>query len=257
MKYTLILFLLLFTLLNAEDNKTKGTFTPNYSFIDTSINYLNWSNSTENNTFQKSFTYLELEAGASWNWGSFYGFMDIENPLSSYSDLPADDLRLVFKPILDIDISQNFNLHLQTFYLNSKTFYVNNFVPAISYEYFSDYGLWFIPFLGLHYQNSTYYSGFNGYMAGWSLNYDFKLFNQDFFLFNWNEIEFGRDKESYELDDGTPIGDGKSYGLNGALSLWYKAYEGLTLGLQYRYAKYKLGSDTYQSGIIYSLKYYY
>ena len=257
MKKVLLIFILLFTLLNAEDSEEKSFFTPNYSFIDTSINYLDWTQGTQNSTFQKSFAYLELEGGAGWDWGSFYGFMDIENPLSSYDDSAPDDLRFTFKPVLDIDIKNNFNLHVQTFYLESKSFYVNNFVTGISYKYFSDYGLWFIPYIGVHYQNSTYYSGFNGYMAGWSFNYDFKLFNQDFYIFNWNEIEFDRAKEGYELDDGTPIGDGKSYGVNGALSLWYKATQGLTLGLQYRYAKYKLGSAEYQSAMIYSLKYYY
>jgi len=251
-----ILFVLL-TLLNAQENEEKSFFTPNYSFINNSINYLNWTETTQENTAQKSFAYLELEGAAVWDWGSFYAFLDVENPLSSYDNLPANDLRLVFKPIIDIDIKNNFNLHVQTFYLGSKSFYVNNLVTGVSYKYFSDYGLWVIPFLGVHYQDSTYYSGFNGYMLGWSLNYDFKLFKEEFYIFNWNEIEFDRAKKGYELDNGTPIGDAKSYGINGALSLWYKATKNLSAGLQYRYAKYKLGSAEYQSGLIYSLKYYY
>ncbi len=230
----------------------------NYSFIDTSVNYLDWSSSTESNSLQKDFAYLELEGGASWDWGEFYGFTDIENPLKKYNSPTPDNLRLALKPILDIYIQNGFALHLQTFYLNSKDFYVNNLVAGVSYKYRSESGdFWIIPFLGAHYQNSTYYTGFNGFMAGWSFNYDFKLFEEDFYLFNWNEIEFSRASQSYETIDGEAIGDGKSYGLNGALSCWYKITPSFTTGIQYRYAKYKLGSDSYQSGIIYSLKYYY
>jgi len=233
-------------------------FAANYSFIDTSINYLDWSQKTEEKTSQRDFVYLELEGGAGWDWGEFYGFFDIENPLSSYDDAPADDLRFVAKPIFDIYIKDTFALHIQNFHLHSKEFYVNNFVTALSYKYSSeDSSFWITPFLGGHYQNSTFYSGFNGYMLGWSFNYDFSLFEQNFSLFNWNEIEFARAKESYELEDGTKIGDESPYGINGALSLWWNINSDFKTGLQYRYAKFKLGSKEYQSGLIYSLKYFF
>ena len=247
MKISLFLFLFLSSL-NAA----------NYSFIDTSVNYLDWSSSTEQKSPQKDFAYLELEGGAGWDWGEFYGFADLENPLKKYDDSAPNDLRLVVKPILDIYVQNGFAVHLQNFYLNSKEFYVNDLVVGASYKYRSESGdFWIIPFLGAHYQSSRYYSGYNGFMAGWSFNYDFKVFGEDFYLFNWHEIEFSRAKEGYELPDGTPIGDGKSYGINGALSLWYKATHSLSTGLQYRYAKYKLGSSAYQAGLIYSLKYYF
>ncbi len=230
----------------------------NYSFIDTSVNYLDWSSSTQSNSIQKDFTYLEIEGGAGWDWGEFYGFTDLENPLKKYNDSAPDNLHLVLKPILDIYIQNGFAVHLQNFYFNSKEFYVNNLVVGISYKYCNESSnFWIIPFLGVHYQSSTYYSGYNGIMAGWSFNYDFKIFGEDFYLFNWNEIEFARAKEAYQLPDGTPIGDEKAYGLNGALSCWYKITPSFTTGIQYRYAKYKLGSNTYQSGFIYTLKYYY
>ena len=248
-----LLSLLLFTLSYAQAD----LFTPNYSFIDTSINYIDWSSKTQEKTYQKDFTYLEVEGGVGWNWGEFYGFADVENPTYSYNDTPADDLRFILKPILDLYLTNNFALHIQDFSLKSKTFYVNNFATGISYLYKSDYGVWFSPFLAAHYQTSTYYSGLNGYIFGWALNYDFTLYDEKFKLFNWNEIEFARDKESYQLDDGTAIGDGKSYGVNGAVSIWWEINSHFTPGLQYRYAKYKLGSSVYQSGLIYSLKYFY
>jgi len=246
---------LLCLLLNA--NEDKNTLVPNYYFVNNSINYLDWSSSTEKNTAQEDFAYLELEGGAGWDWGQFYGFIDIENPSSSYDDEPAKNLRIVLKPILDIYIKNNFAFHIQTFYLNSKSFYVNSLVTGVSYLYTTDFGLWFTPFIGAHYQSSTYYSGFNGYTFGWSFNYDFTISSQSFYIFNWHEIEFSRAKEGYELEDATPIGDGKSYGTNGALSVWWKINQHIHTGLQYRYAKYKLGSSAYQSGIIYTAKYYY
>ena len=239
------------------NDATKNSFSPNYTFIDTSVNYLDWSHSTQENTAQKDFVFLELEGGAGWDWGEFYGFMDIENPTHSYFDDPANDLRISLKPILDIYLVDKFALHIQNYYLKSDTFYVNNLVLGFSYKLQTDFGLWFTPFLGAHYQGSTYYSGLNGYMGGWVFNYSFSLFDQNFILFNWNEIEFARDKEGHELEDGTAIGDGKSYGINGALSFWWTYNTHITTGLQYRYAKYKLGSDEYQDGLIYSLKYYY
>ena len=245
----LILFLFTTSFLYAEDKKS--LMSPNYHFIDLSVNYLDWTQKTEDKTNQKDFVYLELEGGAGWDWGEFYGFSDLENPTHSYYDTLASDLRLTLKPILDIYVNSGFNIHIQNFYLNSESFYVNNLVAGVSYKYTNSSGFWMTPFIGAHYQNSTYYSGFNGYMLGWVFNYDFSLFEEDFFLFNWNEIEFARAKKSY-LDS-----DGKGYGLNGALSVWWKLNSSLTAGLQYRYAKYKLGADAYQSAPIYSLKYYF
>jgi len=218
----------------------------NYSFLDTSINYLDWTKSTQEKTSQKDFTYLELEGGAGWDWGEFYGFFDLENPISSYNDTSPDDLRFGLKPVLNVNISNGFSLHLQDYYLNTKSFYVSNFVVGVAYKYTSDFGLWIKPFIGPHYQNSTYYTGFNGYMFGWVFNYDFKFLNENFSLFQWNEIEFNRNKQDY-----------KKNGLNGALSIWWNLSQSLKLGYQYRYAEYELGFDAYQSASIYSLKYYF
>jgi hypothetical protein len=251
------LYFLILSSVFADNIAKKSSLSPNYSFIDTSINYLDWSSSTQNNTAQKDFTYLELEGGAGWNWGEFYGFLDIENPTHSYYDTPSNDLRIALKPIVDIYIYNSFAVHIQDYYLHSNTFYVSNLVTGFSYKFKTEYGLWFTPFLGAHYQSSTYYSGFNGYIGGWTFNYNFSLFDEKFTLFNWNEIEFARDKEGYILEDGTLIGDAKEYGFNGALSFWWGVTTEISTGLQYRYAKYKLGSPEYQSGVIYSLKYYY
>ena len=251
-----LFFFILLSSLYANTEK-KSSFTPNYTFVDTSINYLDWNSFTQKNTPQKDFVFLELEGGAGWDWGEFYSFLDLENPTHSYYDKPADDLRISLKPIVDLYVFNKFAVHIQDYHFNSDTFYVNNLVSGFSYKFKTNNGFWVTPFLGVHYQSSTYYSGFNGYMGGWIFNYTFSLFNENFILFNWNEIEFSRDVKDYELEDGTTIGNKKSYGFNGAVSLWYSLTTDITTGLQYRYAKYKLGSAEYQSGVIYSLKYYY
>lgn len=250
-----ILFIIMSNI-NAQEIKTSSSLKPNYYFLNTSINYLNWTASTEKDTPQKDFTYIELEGGAGWDWGEFYMFFDIENPTKRYGETPADNKRYALKPVLDIKLfDTNFNLHIQDYMLYSESFYVNNLVTGISYDIKNDLNLFLRPFIGTHYQKSTYYSGFNGYIGGWSLLYKFKMIENNFSISQWHEFEWGRDKEDYKLEDGTPIGVGKSYGTQGALAFWWHPNTDITLGMQYRYALYNLGYNGYQDGFIYSLKY--
>jgi len=244
---------------SANKVEEKSFFTPNFTYWDTSINYLDWSSDTEKRAVGKTnftdFVYLELEGGAGWDWGEFYFFTDIENPTKDWDNTPTDDLRFVIKPILDIQFGEtNWYLHVQDYFLKSKTFFVNNFVTGIAYKYSID-NFWIRPFIGPHYQESTFYDGFNGYMAGWTFVYNFTIGEQKFMLSNWHEFEFDRAEEHYQLDDGTPIGDGRSSGTNGALAVWWTPIKELTLGVQYRYAYYKLGLNDHMTAIIYSMKY--
>jgi len=240
-----------------EEGKETAWYTPQYTFINVSANYLDWSSATERKSGKADFFYTEIEGGAGWDWGEFYGFFDVENPTKGWHRDPPDDIRLVAKPILDIKLGDSgFYYHLQDYYLKSDTFYVNNLVfPGVAYKLKTDFGLWVRPFIGGHYQNSTFYSGWNGYKAGWVFAWDFDIAGQKFALSNWHEFEFDRDKEHYQLDDGTPTGDGKSWGLDGALALWWHLNKTITTGVQWRYSKYKLGYAGYQQGFIYTLKY--
>ncbi len=236
----------------------KGFFTPNFTYWDTSVNYLDWSTGTEQRAVGKTnfsdFVYLELEGGAGWDWGEFYFFLDVENPGKSWENTPSNDRRVVVKPILDIKLGEtDFYFHLQDYFLKSKTFFVNNLVPGIAYKYSID-NFWIRPFIGPHFQESTFYDGFNGYMAGWTFVYNFKIGEQKFMLSNWHEFEFDRDEEHY-LYNGDPVGDGRSHGINGALAVWWTPIDELTAGVQYRYSNYKLGLDAYATAVIYSLKY--
>jgi hypothetical protein len=113
----------------------------------------------------------------------------------------------------------------------------------------------FQPFLAPHYQESNYYSGFNGYMFGWFSNYDFSFNKQKFTISQWHEMEFDRAEAHYLADDGSRTEDGESYGVQGALSFWWRPIQEITTGIQYRYALNKLGVYGYQDGFIYTLKY--
>lgn len=241
---------------HAEDQQ--GMLTPNYHFLTTSVNYLDWTEGTIDriDNTKSDFTYIELEGGAGFNWGDAYFFIDIENPTKGYHDDAPDNTRIVAKPIFDITLFDSpWAVHIQSYYLKEETFWVNNLVVGLSYKYTADNGFWVRPFFGAHQQDSTYYSGMNGYMTGWVFGYDFTLGGYDFGVSQWNEYEFDRDKDHYKLGDGTRIGDGKSEGLNGALAFWWKINKDVTAGYQYRYANHKLGHIAYQTANIFTLKY--
>ena len=225
-----------------------------YSFTNVSINYLDWTAKTQTQTAQKDFEYVGAEGGIGWDWGDFYGFINIENPTKSYHD-DSNSLRYVAFGDFDINIKNDFKIHLQNFHSHSNSFYVNDFVVGLSYKYENDSGFWIKPFIGSHFTNDTYYSGFNGYMSGWVFNYNFNIHKEKFSLSQWNEIEFQRNKSFYTDGSGISTGDGKSYGLNGAVSLWWNTNKSFSNGLQYRYANHKLGNIEYQSAYIYSIKY--
>jgi hypothetical protein len=224
-----------------------------YSFKNISFNYFDWDKTSQEEAYKEDFSYFELEGGFGYDAIEFYGFFNLENPLHSYND----DLRYVAFVDTDYKLFNEFRIHFQAFNLNSHNYYVNDPVLGVSYKFVSNFGLWFRPFLGFHYTYDTYYKGLNGYMGGWLFSYDFKIASKKFNIFNWNEIEFGRKKEFYQDSNSNPIGDGDSWGLNGAVSGWFFPTDSLSLGVQYRYAKNKLGKNIYQSGVIYSIKYYF
>jgi long-subunit fatty acid transport protein len=50
-------------------------------------------------------------------------------------------------------------------------------------------------------------------------------------------------------------GDGASWGVQGALAIWWKINQKFTAGVQYRYSYHKLGEYDYIDAPIYTLKY--
>lgn len=239
--------LTLSALLQAEDLSTSKSFlTPNYSFKNISINYLDWSNKTEETTTKKDFTYVELEGGAGWEWGEFYMLFDLENPFGKYEESSSDAQRLAFKPVLDVNIYENFALHIHDYNFHSSDYYVHNLITGLSYKIQTDFGLWVRPFVGSHYQESSYYSGYNGVMTGWTFLSIFDMMEQKFSLAQWHEMTFARNEQD---------GYNNKNGIQGALSFWWHPNTLITTGLQYRYAENELGFQEYQDGFIYSLKY--
>ena len=225
-------------------------------FADIGLHYLDWTSRTTHRTSEKShkddFAYLELEGGANFTWGEMYGFFDLENPLNSRHDKPGSEQRYTFKNTNRIYLGDTgLNLYLHVYgtygYPNANNFHDVMGLYGLGYNYAAN-GFWFKPFIAKRYTDQTYYTGNNGYVAGWVAGYSFSLWGEKLMLTNWNEYEFDR-AATYAA------GNGGKDGLNGAVALWWNAAPHLTAGVQYPYAKNKLGETFLQDGIIYSLKY--
>ena len=225
-------------------------------FANLGLHYLDWTSRTTEKSGNKShkddFGYLELEGGANFSWGEMYGFFDWENFYNGRHDKPGSEQRYTFKNTNRIylgDTGLNLYLHAYGTYGSPDrvNFHDDMFLYGLGYN-FTGNGYWFKPFFAKRYTDQTYYSGDNGYVLGWVAGYSFMLGSEKFTLTNWNEYEFDR-AATYAA------GNGGKDGLNGAVALWWNATPHLTAGVQYRYAKNKLGETFLQDGIIYSLKY--
>ncbi|MDR7378460.1 hypothetical protein J2X19_003154 [Rhodoferax ferrireducens] len=238
----------------------------NWSFKDISVQRLDWTSHTENQTgkgpfgVKKDFTLLEVEGGMGGKWGDVYGFFDVENPSkSSNNSDSAMDRRYAMKAVAHINMTQAGGMPVQL-YGHIYNFMDNGFrdqnnVLGLSTAYFNG-GFWIKPFFGAHYETKTDLgTQYNGTMAGWVFGYSFKAWDQSFMVSSWHETEMGR-KDSYLVmaRDGGVVTANKT-AQNGALSLWWNITPSVTTGLTYRYAKNKLGSATYQDAFIYTAKY--
>ncbi len=243
-----------------------------YGFMDVSVNYLDWTEKTEDRTnpliggkggAKEDFFYLELEGGAGFDWGDVYGFIDLENPGNSRNEgqfsedaFETDSFRIAAKGSIAANIGKtNWNVysHIYSLTVAADGFYDQNLVIGGSYDIFTESGFWMKPFLGLHIENQTFSgSGTNGYMAGWVLGYDFQIAEHKFSVNQWHETEFGR-KDQFR-SNGTEY-KLNSVGQNGAVSVWWHMNSNVTAGLQYRYADHKLGTAAYHDALIYTLKY--
>ena len=222
-----------------------------YGFGDMSVNYLDWSNGTEEraNGFKKDFWYLELEGGAGFTWGELYGFADLEN-LEKGSDKVSTSLKgsIAYKTGI-----AELRVYGQVYNTNSAGFTAQNNVLGLSYAFNGD-GWFFNPFIGFHHTMTTAgdksFGGMNGGMFGWSAGYNFNAFGEKFMISNWHESEFGRN-DKYMI----VAGEGDHVTANGAIAFWWNATENVTTGIQYRYAFNKLGTSGNQNAMIYTVKY--
>lgn len=237
---------------------------PTWSFANVSINYLDWSDGTEQRTATNAakgdFMYLELEGGAGFSWGEIYGFFDVENPQHDEFDAASggrDNRRTAAKVTSHVYLGESpFSLYAHVYDFRDDGFQTReqDQILGLGYRHTFDSGLWIKPFIGPARVQSSGYTGMNGYMAGWVAGYDFQAFDERFSLTNWHEQTFARDdaylRQNY-------VGDkADSTGTNGAIALWWQATPALTAGVQYRYSHNKLGSPgEYQNAMIYTVKF--
>ncbi len=231
-----------------------------YGWGDVSLNYLDWSNGTEdrNGGYKNDFMFLELEGGAGFTWGELYGFADFEfqdqNP-TSYSD----GIAVSTKGSIAVKTGfKELRVYAQTYETANQGFHVRNTVGGVSYNLSGD--AWFFnPWVGVHYTNTSDsiadgekdgFAGFNGGMFGWVGGYNFNLGGQSFSITNWHETEFARDSDYLKVNGET---DDLSY--NGALAAWWNVTPAVSTGVQYRYAHNKLGQSATDNAIIYTVKY--
>ena len=209
-----------------------------------SFNHLDWDQGTENKSSKRDFNFLELEGAAQFTWGELYGFFDSENIGKS-----GDDVRSAAKGSIRYYLgSSNFSLYAHAYTFSAFGFSEQNRVLGFGYQLNGK--TWLVKsFLGVHEVSQTYFSGMNGYMAGWSVGYNFKIAQQNFTLADWHELEFERNAV-YAASNG----DSK-VGHNGAASIWWNASPELSLGLQWRYATNKLGTPGSMNASIASLRY--
>lgn len=247
----------------AASTANADTFDPLWSFANVSVNYLDWSDGTEDrtstNAAKSDFMFLEIEGGLGYEWGEFYGFFDFENPTNDQFDEASggtDNFRTAGKLTSHIylgDSPLSIYAHLYDFRDYGYNSREQDQVLGLGYLANFDNGLWFKPFLGAARVQSDGYTGSNGFMAGWVAGYDFTAFGQNFGVTNWHEQTFGRDDEY--LNDNYVNGKADSVGTNGAVSLWWHPSERVTTGIQYRYSDEKLGTpNNYQNAMIYTVK---
>ncbi|MCB0420415.1 MAG: hypothetical protein KDD61_05435 [Bdellovibrionales bacterium] len=240
-----------------------------YGFSSVSGNYLDWTEKTEKRSevsgLKRDFAYFEIEGGGGYDWGTLYGFLDIENPGASADNSEGRGIRTASKGAVTVKIYKtNWHGYGHVYQITTKGFQEQNRVLGFAYDFRRD-RFWFQPFLGLHDVVShvetpsevaasgtsfSGYNGFNGLMLGWLMSVDFRTLGQPFSFFWWHETEVNRN-DRY----GVKGIHKKNEGHNGALSFWWKPEVKYSLGLQYRYADHKLGTPSYQDASIFTLKY--
>jgi hypothetical protein len=215
-----------------------------FGSANVSLNYLDWSQGTENKSPKEDFAYAEIEGYAAHSWGDIYAFFDVENPGKTGHDVRSAGKAVVNRYLWDTKISVYGHLYNFT----AHGFSEQNRVLGLGYS-LEGKGWWFKPFLGLNDVSQTYFSGLNGYMGGFVWGYNFVVAGQNFMAAQWHEYEFAR-RRSYAAGQG-----GSTSSHNGAVSLWWNAPRNFSLGVQGRYAHSKLGTAGSLGAMIYSLKY--
>lgn len=241
----------------------------NWSFKNVSVNWLDWSNGSEERTNagafggKKDFALVEIEGGFGGDWGEAYGFFDVENPTKAASESDSrDNRRYVTKAVARFNLVQAGSVPVQAYVHiydlrdNGTHFFTQNRVLGLGTS-LSNGNFWIKPFIGAHQQlDQNIGAHANGVMAGYVAGYSFSMFGESFMATQWHETEFNRSDKFLTMGSAAGgVTKGESTGQNGAISLWWNVSKEFTTGVQYRYADQKLGSATYQNAVIYTTKY--
>ncbi|MBM2886003.1 hypothetical protein JFK97_16520 [Chromobacterium phragmitis] len=238
-----------------------------YSFKNVSVNWLDWSDRTTQQSGKKDFAYLEAEGGMGGKWGELYGFFDLENPGKGNGGTDSKDRRFTTKVVGRYNMTEIGGVPVQLYGhiydtrgnggtvngQNFAHFFTENRVLGLGTD-LSFGKLNIKPFFGVHNQLDSFGtgSGYNGFMTGYVLLYPFQAFGQNMMITQWHETEFNRQDK---FIGAYKSGDNPRVGQNGAIALWWTPVKEVITGIQYRYADQKLGSTAYQNAVIYSVKY--
>ncbi|QDP00308.1 outer membrane protein OmpK [Thalassotalea sp. PS06] len=231
-----------------------------FGFANTYVDYLSWKQGTQGyngidvSEDRDDHITWGIEAGITFDWGEAYGFMEAEK-----LDKDAEVRSQAFKASAHYRVHTNLTLYGQVYDYSESGGFVDeqNRVLGFGYLGWSSDNYWFKPFLGFHHVTSPFsdpfgnnISGYNGGMLGWNLGWFFNIGSASFMLTNWNEIEFARNHEYADYQNGDT-------GLNGAFGLWYDVSKKFYVGLQYRYFSNKLGVDDYGDALIWRIGYHF
>lgn len=220
-----------------------------YGWSNVHLDYQNWNNGFKGSDYEQ--TVLGVEGGIGFNWGEMYGFYDYENlyDKSGEQGQTANGETHIYLG------DSGFSLFGKVYNSQSPNFKETNQFLGFGYTALKGDGWWFKPWIARQYITAhnnfgpAYdVNGLNGFSIGWNAGYAFKLWNQDFLVTNWNEIELDRNDDYASNNFGHE-------GLNGGLNLTLKITQHVSTTVMYRYLYNKLGHDGYGDILIYRVAY--
>jgi hypothetical protein len=221
-----------------------------YGWGNLHFDYQSWDAGFKDQEFEQAV--VGIEGGAGFSWGEMFGFYDYENILRKEKEHGQTMNGEVHYYLGNSGVS----LFGKVYSSQSPNFKETNQFFGLGYTALKGDGWWFKPWIGRQYVNAHnkfgpnhFVNGYNGFSIGWNGGYAFKLFNQNFLLSNWNEINLMRN------DDYAENNTGHNEGLNGGLNLTWNITNDISTTIMYRYFMNRLGADGYGDILIYRIAY--
>jgi len=220
-----------------------------YGWGNIHFDYQSWDAGVKDLEYEQAL--IGIEGGMGFDWGEMYGFYDFENIL----DHEGNQGQTANGEIHTYLWNTGGSLFTKVYNSQSPDFKETNQFIGIGYTDLKGDDWWFKPWIARQYVTAhnnfgpAYdINGLNGFTLGWNAGYAFQLFNHNFLLSNWNEIELDRNSDYSANNNG-------SEGLNGGLNLTWKITSHISTTVMYRYFYNKLGADGYGDILIYRLAY--